>query len=283
MKDAIKHPTDTRKVFKECLTCSHTYGHLLDRAFGHPKDAEETALDPLAGGIMNQGHQCGMLWGAAMAVGAEAFRQEDDPGKAIVAAVTATQHLIESFINRTNKVNCREIIGIDLSKTMGMIKFMVKTTLQGEKNNPCYQLAEDWATEAIQSALEGLTSAPKELTQKPISCASEVVKKMGGSEEEAIAVAGFAGGLGLSGNACGALSAALWMKTLIWCRANPGKTPPYFNNPQTKKILKSFLKATNGEMLCSKIAGQRFETVDEQTEFIKNGGCKELMRVLAEA
>ena len=37
---------------------------------------------------------------------------------------------------------------------------------------------------------------------------------MGGSEEEIAMVAGFAGGLGLSGNGCGALSAAIW-KTIL--------------------------------------------------------------------
>ena len=44
------------------------------------------------------------------------------------------------------------------------------------------------------------------LLQEPISCASEVAAKMGASDEEMVMVAGFAGGLGLSGNACGALA-----------------------------------------------------------------------------
>ena len=47
-----------------------------------------------------------------------------------------------------------------------------------------------------------------------MSCASEVVKKMGTSNEEIVMVAGFAGGLGLSGSACGVLSAVISIKTL---------------------------------------------------------------------
>ena len=76
-----------------------------------------------------------------------------------------------------------------------------------------------------------------------------MAKKMGASEEEKVMVAGFAGGLGLSGKGCGALAAAIWMKTLEWCKEHPGKTPPYFNNPSAKKILKAFLEETNGERL----------------------------------
>ena len=48
---------------------------------------------------------------------------------------------------------------------------------------------------------------------------------MGGTEEESIMVAGFAGGIGLSGNACGALSAAIWYKMLGWAKNNPDKSP----------------------------------------------------------
>ncbi len=43
------------------------------------------------------------------------------------------------------------------------------------------------------------------------------------------------------------------------------------------------MDATNGEILCQKISGQLFKTVDEHTEFIKNGGCDKLMHVLSHA
>ena len=58
----------------------------------------------------------------------------------------------------------------------------------------------------------GLSQPLSNFSQPALSCASEVVKKMGGSNEEIVIAAGFAGGFGLSGNACGALGAAIWMK-----------------------------------------------------------------------
>jgi len=283
MKTSIKNPQDTKKVFRQCGTCSQTFAHLLNREFGHPKKTEEQAVDPLAGGIMNLGHQCGMLWGAALATGAESFRRHNDPDQAIAVAVTATQHIIESFLNTTNTVNCREITGYNLNSFFGLTGFMLKTMLKGMDNSLCFNLAEKWAPEAIQTATEGLAEEQIDLTQQPVSCASEVAKRMGASDEEAVMVAGFAGGLGLSGNACGALSAAIWMKTLAWCKENPGKTPPYFKNPNAKKLLKAFYEVTDSEILCEKISGHRFKNIDDHSEFINNGGCEKLIKELAES
>jgi hypothetical protein len=272
---------DTKKIFKEKGMCSHTFFYILNREFGNLKETEERASDPLAGGIMGKGHQCGMLWGSTLAVGAESFRRHNDRGQAIATAVTATQYLVESFSKTAKAVNCREITGCDMKSIFGMAKYMLKIVRSGLMNSPCFNLAEKWTPEAIQSANDGLSHEKTNLPQLPISCASEVAKKMGASDEEMVTVAGFAGGIGLSGNACGALGAAMWMNTLDWCKKYPGKSPPYFNNPNTKKILKAFKEATDSEFLCHKISGQCFKTIDEHTEYIKNGGCDKLMNVLA--
>ena len=270
-----------KEVFRKCGTCSQTFAHILNREFGHPMEEAERAIDPLAGGISNQGHQCGMLWGASMGIGEEAFRRHPNQDDAIATAVTASQHIVESFVNRSQTVNCREIIGTDLSSVFGLVKFMVKTLSTGMDNSQCFNLAEQWAPEAIQAGKEGLAAEPIELKHQPVSCASEVVKRMGGTEEEMAMVAGFAGGLGLSGNACGALSAAIWMKTLHWVREHPGKTPPFMRNPITKKLIKAFQEATDSEMLCREITGKQFETIDDHAAYVHAGGCEELKEMLA--
>ena len=270
---------DAKKVFSEKGACSHTFFYLLNREFGHLKEAEERASDPLAGGLMMTQHQCGMLWGSALAAGAESFRRNNDRGQAITMAITATQHLVESFSRRTKTVNCRDITGIDVSNKFDVAKFMLKSLPGGFSNFVCMNLAEKWAPEAIQSAKEGLSHKQTDLLQQPISCASEVAKKMGASDEEMVMVAGFAGGMGLSGNACGALGAAIWMNTLAWCRKHPEKSGS--SNPNAKKILKAFYDATGSEILCPKISGQCFKTIGDHTEFIKNGGCDKLINVLA--
>ncbi|HAW53081.1 MAG TPA: hypothetical protein DCX54_12245 [Flavobacteriales bacterium] len=115
----------------------------------------------------------------------------------------------------------------------------------------------------------------------PISCASEVVKNMGGNDEEVIMASGFAGGLGLSGNACGALSAAIWMNSLRWLKNHDAKSS--YTNPLATNTLKTFNEQTECEISCKKITGSCFNSIKDHAEFIKYGGCKRLMTVLAES
>jgi hypothetical protein len=267
---------DAKRVFLKKGTCSQTLCFLLDREFDNRKENEERASDPLAGGLMQTGQQCGMLWGAALGVGAESFRRHDRRDQAVGAAMTATRDLVDAFLKTAKSVNCRDIIGCDFSGKSGMWKAL----LLGRFTR-CFRLVAAWAPEAIRAAEGGLSREKAYSLHPPLSCASEVARKMGASDEEMVMVAGFAGGIGLSGNACGALGAAIWMKTLAWCKAHPGKTPPYFSNPFTKDTLKAFNEATGSEMLCCKIAGRRFGTIDEHGEFIRNGGCDTLIDVLA--
>ncbi len=266
---------DTKRVFLKLGTCSRTFFYILNREFGHPLENEERAVDPLAGGIMQQGYQCGMLWGASLAVGAESFRKFGDRGTAIGMAIKATQHIMESFINRAKSADCLDITSCDFSK-----KFSIAKLFFTGKVWHCFKLAEKWAPEAIQSATEGLSLDQTDLPKQAISCASETARKMGASAEEQVMVAGFAGGLGLSGNGCGALSAAIWMNTLARIREQNYKAS--LSDPAAEKILKAFFEATGYEMECSKISGLRFKTIDEHTEFIKNGGCAKLFNVLAD-
>lgn len=269
---------DVKKIFLKCGACSHTFFYILNREFGYPKEDEERASDPLAGGLLSNQHQCGMLWGSVLAAGAESFRRHQNQTQAIAAAITAAQRIMESFSKRTKAINCRDITG-DFNNKIDTAMFMLKSLPGGMPNFVCMNIAEKWASEAVQSAREGLSYERTDLPQLPINCATEVARKMGASDEEMIMAAGFAGGMGLSGNACGALGAAIWINTLAWCREHRGKSGN--SNPKAKEILKTFYNATGSEILCSKISGQSFKSIDDHTEFIKTGGCKKVVNVLA--
>ncbi len=273
------YPGDTKKIFAKCGTCSQAFFCILNREFGHPKRAEELASDPLAGGLMNSQHQCGMLWGSVLAAGAESFRRSNDRNQAINNAIASAQRIVESFSNRAKTIACRDIIGFDFSDKINMVKLMLKSLPGGFNNVICMNLAEKWAPEAIKSAKEGLTIKLTDWPQVPLGCASEVVKKMGGTNEEMVTVSGLSGGIGLSGHACGALAAAIWISSLDWCKKHPGKSG--YSNPNAKEILKTFNGETGSEFLCHKISGQRFKTIQDHTEFLKNGGCDKLINLFA--
>lgn len=267
-------PKDGRKVFLKSGTCSRTFFHILNREFGHLNPLAERASDTLAGGIMQEGYQCGMLWGASLAVGAEAYRRFDNRDQAVAVAILATQKIMESFKEREGTINCREITHCDFSNKLSMAKYFVSGRFLH-----CYNLAQKWAPEAVNAALKGLSYDSTNPSDACLSCATEVAKKMGASEEESIMVAGFAGGLGLSGGGCGALAAAVWLKSIAWCNDVPKKMA--MNNPIAQNLLEQFHKATCSELLCSKITGRKFETMAAHTSYIKNPGCSQLLQHLA--
>jgi hypothetical protein len=273
---------DTRDIFKKCGACSHTFFYILNREFGHPKPPEEYASDPLAGGLM-LGHQCGMLWGSALAAGTESFRRNSDSNLAIASTVITTRHIMKSFHARAGSVICSDITGVNLKSKLGIARMMVKILLQGGmRNSTCFRLADKWAPEAIQSATEGLSAVPADVPRPCMNCASEVVRRKGGSNEEMVMVSGFAGGMGLAGFACGALGAAIWMDSLAWCRDNPGKSAFEYGRKSSSKIMEVFNKTTGKDILCEKITGKSFTTIRDHSDFIRDGGCEKVINALSE-
>ncbi len=269
--------TTSKKAIRSAfwkLGCSGALFYTLNREFGHAKENEERATAPLCGGFMQTGHQCGMLWGAALGAGAEAFRRTNDQSKAIGMAITATQQILKSYLDKTKSHNCREVTGCNPSTVTGLLKYFVLG-----KPLSCMNLGVKWAPEAYQSAKEVIADKHKVINQPCISCATELAKKMGASNDEMIMVAGFAGGLGLSGNACGALAAAIWLQTLARCRKDESIT----SNREAKKTMAIFYTETNAEIKCQKITGQRFNTLDEHTQFMQNGGCAKLIDKLSQS
>jgi C_GCAxxG_C_C family probable redox protein len=268
-----------RKVFWQCGACSHAMFKLISNELGNSLPEAGQASSLLAGGIAQKGHQCGMLWGGALASGAEAYNRKSKGGCSTEASINASKLLVESFVKRTGTVNCRDISKVDWENKLQLAIYMLKTISRGFVYSPCFNLIVKWTPEAAAAAQKGLlqdtVAAPK------LSCATELLRKMGATEQQAAMVAGFAGGIGLSGNACGALGAAIWYKMLMWQQENPGKQPSMLNNQDAKKILRNFYMQTDSEMLCSKITGRKFSTAAEHSEYISGGGCSQILNSLA--
>lgn len=269
---AIKQ--DTKWVFIKKGTCSRTLFYILNREFGYPHEAEEKAIDPLAGGIMQNGYQCGQLWGASAAVGAEAFRRHKELTKATLITVETSTKLIESFKKRAETTECEDFIGTRVDNNKDVLRLMVSG-----KFFKCFKLADRWAPEAIKTAHEGLDSDYEDLSANCLSCASMVVKKMGGTDEQAAMVAGWAGGLGLSGSGCGALSAAIWMATYNYEKKH-GKSP--YPCPDAETVLKKYLDVADYEFDCKVITGRIFENISDHTEYLEQGGCKKIIDTIAQ-
>jgi hypothetical protein len=91
--------------------------------------------------------------------------------------------------------------------------------------------------------------------------------------------AGFAGGIGLSGGACGALGAAIWIIGMDCAKEGVEFTD--FNNPRVVGAVERFLEGADYEFECSKIVGRQFENIADHAAYLRDGGCSKIIEVLA--
>jgi hypothetical protein len=249
---------------------------VLNHEYDRQNRDEESATMPLAGGIMQHGYQCGMIWGAALAAGAQAYRQYGPGPIAEGKAIYAAQRLVESFHAQNKNINCMEITDIDKSSTgMELIMyFLIKGGSIG-----CLRRAARYAPVALEAINTSFSEQHLEAPSPPVSCAGMLAKRMGLSERHTVMAAGLAGGIGLCGGACGALGAAIWILSMKISKEEDGKVD--FNDPRANNLIERFMKSTDYEFECSKIVGRKFENVNDHAAYMSNGGCSEILEVLA--
>jgi len=249
---------------------------VLGRAFEHPLKHEEQAAAPLAGGIMQHGYQCGMLWGATLAAGAQAYRLLGPVPQAETRAIIAAQRLVESFRALNDNINCLEITDTDKSSsTMQMIMyFLIKGGFIS-----CTRMAVRYAPVAFSEIDSALSETHVEAPSPPVSCSAMLAQKMGVSDMHTVMAAGFAGGIGLCGGACGALGAAIWIIGMNSLKERGGKIA--FKSPRASAAIDRFMKCTDNKFECSEIVGRRFKNIGDHADFLRDGGCSKIIEVLA--
>jgi len=256
---------------------------VVDSSLGYPLEIEEKASMLLAGGITQYGYQCGMLWGAALAAGAESYRRLGTGPQAEATAIIASQRLTESFRTRNKDIDCLEVSGVEWKATSKnrrltqTLRFFIRGGPVG-----CFTMAAGYAPIALRDIKAALSEKNIEVPSPPVSCAALVAQKMGASEMHTVMAAGFAGGIGLSGGACGALGAAIWIigmeehKRGISIKLD-------LSSPGGADAIKRFLrsKSANFRFECSEIVGQKFENVEDHAAYLRDGGCSDIIEVLS--
>ncbi len=234
---------------------------------------------PLAGGVMGYGYQCGMLWGAALAAGAQAYRLYGPGPLAETMAVLAAQRLVYAFIARNKHINCSEITEMKWKElSSGQLAPVIKFFIKG---GPivCFSMSANYARIAFNEIDITLSEKPIEAPSSPVSCAAMLAQKMGVSEMHSVMAAGFAGGIGLSGGACGALGAAIWINRMNGSQEEDKN----FNleDPTILAMIDRYLESADYEFECSKIVGRKFENVADHASYLRDGGCSKIIEALA--
>ena len=247
---------------------------VVDCSFDRPLKVEEHASAPLAGGIMQHGYQCGMIWGATLAAGAQAYRLFGPGPQAETQAIRAAQKLVGSFHASKNTINCFEITDNRMQTSTQILKFLLKGGPIG-----CFRMAARYAPEALSDINAAFSETHFEPPSPPVSCSALLAKKLGVSDMHVVMAAGLAGGIGLCGGACGALGAAIWITGINSIKEDNGKID--FKNPKALDVIEKFIKCTNYSFECSKIVGRRFENIVDHADYLKEGGCSKIIEVLA--
>jgi Putative redox-active protein (C_GCAxxG_C_C) len=225
---------------------------------------------------MQHGYQCGMIWGSTLAAGAQAYRLLGPDPQAEAGAIVAAQRIVKSFSELNKNINCLEITNIDKSSsTMQMITyFLIKGGTIG-----CFRMAAKYAPLAFSEINTALNEKQIEAPSPPVSCTAMLAQKMGVSDMHIVMAAGLAGGIGLCGGACGALGTAIWIIAMNSARERGGKVD--FKNPKAQETIDRFVKCTDFEFECSKIVGRKFDNIKDHADYLRDGGCSELIEVLA--
>ncbi len=268
-------PLRTVGTFLARGTCSEALFCVLDRAFEHPFGEEERASGPLAGGIVQHGYQCGMIWGSALAAGAEAHRRFGAGPRAEAGAIFAAGKIVESFRAQNREINCLEITGMDESTSamQAAAHFLLKGGAIG-----CFRIAARYAPVAFREIDAALSEERVEAPAAPVSCSAEAARRMGASDLQAVMAAGLAGGIGLSGGACGALGAAIWIAEVKALEAG-GKVA--LKPRRALDAIERFVKCSGYEFECSAIVGRKFDGVADHARHVAGGGCSKILDALA--
>lgn len=231
---------------------------------------------PFAGGIMQHGYQCGMIWGAALAAGAQAYRLHGPGPQSETVVINAAEKIVESFRTNNEHINCLEITEIDKSSsTMDMIVyFLIKGGTIG-----CFRRAANYAPVAFSEINSALSEENIKAPSSPVSCAALLAQKMGASEMQIVMAAGLAGGIGLCGGGCGALGTAIWVKAIN--SKKDGKDKIDYKDPRYLEMIDNFLKYTDYKFECSEIVGRKFENIEDHAAYLHEGGCSEIIELLA--
>jgi hypothetical protein len=226
----------------------------------------------MAGGIVRNGYQCGMVWGSTLAAGGEACRRFGRGGEAEAAAISAAKLIVEAFRDRHGTIDCFDLIETDFAHATkaDLLKYFVSG-----KPIACIRMSATYAPMAFEAVQTALGDAPDAPPASPVSCAALLARRLGASDEQAVAVAGFAGGIGLSGGACGALGAAIWFDALS------GGGDFKAIEKRAGAVVARFLEASGHRFECSEIAGRTFASVSDHAEYLRGGGCAAILDALA--
>jgi len=279
---------EAKECWLRCISCSEASFTTHNRCAGIEAPLEEQASHLLSGGMMHQGNACGLLSGAILSAGLQATRRFDDDATRLAATMYAAVRLAEAYPEFSGAVNCREITGQSLITLTEKAHYM-----REGKARQCGRLFMKWANHADTLIDEVLSEFEmRDPSPSYVNCSTETFKRIASKEEIARSgstyVAGLAGGVGLKGRSCAALTVGILVLTQrhYAARRNQRQDSRFMGTlhefgfasfrKRPARLLEEF-KREFGSDLCSEIVGHPFTNPNDHASFIAEGGCHEII------
>ena len=279
---------EAKECWLQCISCSEASFTAHNRCAGIEAPLEEQASHLLSGGMMHQGNACGLLSGAILSAGMQATRRFDDDATRLAATLHAAARLAEAYPQISGAVNCRDITGQSLMTLTEKVQY-----IRVGKARQCGRLFMKWANHADTLIDEALSEFEMhDPSPSCINCSTETFRRIASKEEIARSgttyVAGLAGGVGLKGRSCAALTVGILVLTLrhYGTRRNQRQDSRFMGTlhefgftrfrKRPTRLLEEF-KHEFGSDLCSEIVGRLFTNANDHASFIAEGGCREVI------
>jgi hypothetical protein len=292
MKNAFSRASVTRQMLRR-FSCSEMALTILNAAAELEWKELEEASDPLCAGLVAEmDGACGVLWGASLAAGVRARARIPDQHVARAATLASTIDMVSAYRHAGHPLDCAEVTGMG---AWNFARYMVKGNL-----GVCSRLFSGLGPELHAIIDRTIDEYHVRASAAPCrNCAAEaydrVCASIGFPSDGAGAVAaGFAGGLGLSGNACGALAAAILAVSMKYFteRGRP-KHSMIRSDLQglflgigwmrpSMEVARRFRSRFGGKT-CASIAGRTFASADELSAHLGTGRCEPVLEEVATA
>jgi C_GCAxxG_C_C family probable redox protein len=135
-------PQRSRELFQSGYFCAESVLSAIAENQGIHSDLIPRIASGFCSGISRTGSMCGAVSGAIMGINLVAGRSS--PSESIEPSYTLAQKLIGQFEKQFGSVNCRQLIGCDLSTEEGQRYFQDNNLMEH-----CLQYAEEATRMAI--------------------------------------------------------------------------------------------------------------------------------------
>jgi hypothetical protein len=277
-----------KEYWLQCVSCSEASFTTHNRCAGIEAPLEEQASHLLSGGMMHQGNACGFLTGAILSAGLQAARRFDNDTTRSAATLHAAVRLAKAYPEISGSINCREITGQSVITLKDKAQYM-----REGKARQCGRLLMQWATRADKLIDDALTEFEmRDPIPSCANCATKTYKRIVSREElgrsGSTYVAGLAGGVGLQGRSCAALTVGVIVLARRHYAAHRSRRQDsrflgtlhelglagFRKRPA--RLLEEF-KREFGSDLCSEILEHSFASPNDHASFITKGGCREVI------